>query len=76
MTAMVEHTNPKFIGKKGQKLYETGHRVVGAYITNDDYELLKRLAELHGVKISVYMRAIIKDALADEQLTCINIKDQ
>lgn len=76
MAAMAEQENLKYIGKKGQKLYETGHRVVGAYITNNEYELLKRLAEIHGVKISVYMRAIIKDALADEQLTCINIKDQ
>ena len=76
MTAMAEHVNPKFIGKKGQKLYETGHRVVGAYISNTDYELLLKLATIHGVKISVYLRAIIKDALDDERLHCINIKDQ
>ena len=43
--------------------YEENFRPVGAWIPNADFELLKRLADLHKVRLSTYLRAIIADAL-------------
>lgn len=65
---------PKYIGKRGRVIYEGHHKPVATWIAHRDYELLVRLATLHGVKVSVYLRAIITDALQDERLHEINIK--
>lgn len=59
---------PQFIGKRGRVLYEAHHRQVNTWVSNADYELLVRLAAKHKIKLSVFLRAIIVDALQDERV--------
>lgn len=61
------------MGKRGKVLYEAFHHQVNTWIPTEDYKLLTELAKVHKVKLSVYLRAIIVDALQDERLSGINI---
>lgn len=61
--------------KPKESSYDANHRPVATWITHQDYDLLDKLAKINKVKISVYLRAIIVDALADEQLSSTNLKD-
>jgi len=69
LTVKEERQKPK------ENSYDANHRPVATWITHQDYALLDKLAKSNKVKISVYLRAIIVDALADEQLSSTNLKD-
>lgn len=56
-------------------VYEQNHKPVATWVRHKDYDLLVKLAQIHGVKVSVYLRAIICDALDDERLSSINLKE-
>jgi len=56
-------------------VYEQNHKPVATWVPHKDYDLLVKLAQIHGVKVSVYLRAIICDALEDERESAINIKE-
>lgn len=65
---MEQATQQQYIGKRGRALYEARHRQVNTWVPTRDYELLVKLAALSKVKLSVYLRAIIVDAMQDERL--------
>lgn len=41
-------------------------RAVGTWVPEKDYDLFVEIAKQHGVTVSTYLRAIIKDVLAEE----------
>jgi hypothetical protein len=43
------------------------HRPVGTWVSVQDFEALKRLAQAHNIRMSAYLRAIITDAIQEEQ---------
>lgn len=47
--------------------YENDHRPVGTWVPNKDFQALQRLASASGVSVAVYLRAIIVDAINDEE---------
>lgn len=49
-------------------------RQVNTWIATQDYELLIQLAQSSKVRLSVYLRAIITDALEDERERSANCK--
>jgi len=70
----VGKVDSQHIGKRGKVIYEAHHRPVATWVTIEDFKLLQKLAEIHKLKLSVYLRAIIVDALQDERLHSTNIK--
>lgn len=48
-------------------MYEKSHKNVATWIPIKDFELLQELANKHKVRLAAYLRAIIVDALQDEQ---------
>lgn len=49
------------------KIYEENHRPVATWIPIQQFEQLQALAKKNNLKLSSYLRAIIVDALVDEQ---------
>lgn len=59
----------QYINKTGSKvLYSAYYHQVATWVPIEDYELLVELAKKHNLKLGVYLRAIITDAVADERM--------
>ena len=51
----------------GVNAYRKAHRLVATWISEKDFDLLKRLATTNRVRLSAYVRAILIDALQEEE---------
>ena len=56
---------------------ELNNRIVAAWISISDYNLLRKIAQANNVTVSTYVRGIIVDAVQDElsPTITINTKD-
>lgn len=52
-------------------IFDAQHKLVAAHISIKDYQLLQQLATNNKVSIAAYVRAIIVDALQEEEI-CIS----
>lgn len=62
----------QFVNKSGNKvLYSAYWHQVATWVPIEDYDLLVALAKKHNLKLGVYLRAIITDAVAEERMMAV-----
>ena len=44
-------------------------KTIGTNISSEEHQLFKTIAESHGVSVSMYLRSIVVDVLAEESST-------
>lgn len=53
-------------------------KTIGTNLSSGEHELFKAIAESHGVSVSMYLRALVVDVLAEEgpKSSCIELQRQ